>query len=145
MLANVHAANSSTRVLKIQRQWGSSLHHALRMDRQTRKNVARNVKRFRELAKFDQTTLGDRAGIGQTTVSSVEKENGKSPTLVTLDSIAAVLGIPTWTLLIDTDQMDKTQLKALDAIVQSFSKLPAPGQAQINRVAEAETRYAGIG
>lgn len=145
MLADVHADNCSTLVLKPQRQGTDPVLHDFGMDKQTRKNLARNVKRFRELARLDQTELGTRAGIGQTTVSSVEKESGKSPTLVTLDSIAAALGIPTWTLLIDTDQMDKEQVKTLDSIVRSFVKIPGPGQDQINRVAEAEMRYAKTG
>jgi transcriptional regulator with XRE-family HTH domain len=112
------------------------------MDQSTRRTVAQNVKRFRLAAGWKQEDLGSRADLAQTTISSVENENGKSPTLTILDSIAGALGIPTWTLMVETDLMDKEQLKSLDAVVQSYTKLPATGQHQIDRVAEAETRYA---
>jgi transcriptional regulator with XRE-family HTH domain len=132
-------------VLTLQRQSAAPLIHALVMDQTTRRTVARNVKRFRKLANLTQIELGVKSEVGQTTVSSVEREDEKSPTLSTLDSLAAAFGIPTWTLLIDTDQMSKDQLKALDAVVRHYAKLPANGQTQIDRVAEAETRYAKAG
>jgi transcriptional regulator with XRE-family HTH domain len=115
------------------------------MEIQTRQLVAANVKRLRQARHMTQTQLGERSGVGQTTVSSVEQPGGKSPTLETLAALAKALDVPEWTLLVDGAALDATQLKAMDALVHSYAALPASGKTQVLRVAEAEERYAKAG
>jgi transcriptional regulator with XRE-family HTH domain len=115
------------------------------MDADTRTIVAANVKRLRELRRWAQADLAAKSGLAQTTISSIERPAEKSPTLETLSQIADAFAIPPWTLLIDTDDLDPARMRAMDALVKSFTKLPPDGQAQISRVAEAETRYAKTG
>jgi transcriptional regulator with XRE-family HTH domain len=61
------------------------------MDSTTRQIVAANVKRLRLARGLSQTALGEKSGTGQTTVSSVERSDGKSPTLETLALLAKTL------------------------------------------------------
>jgi len=111
------------------------------MDSTTRQIVAANVKRLRLARGLTQTALGEKSGTGQTTVSSVEKPDGKSPTIETLALLAKTLDVPEWTLLVDGSALDASQLKALDVLVHTYAGLPGPSKDQVHRVAEAESRY----
>jgi len=142
---HVHARKTSTLVLQVQPQKNGRLIHAEHMDTNTRKIVAANVARLRKDRGMNQTELGSRAGVGQTTISSIENPDGKSPTLETLSAIAKALQVPEWTLLVDGSALDSTQLKALDHLVHIYADLPAAGKNQVQRVAEAEDRYAKAG
>jgi transcriptional regulator with XRE-family HTH domain len=132
-------------VLEPQPQIDKKVRHAWPMEIETRQLVAANVKRLRQARHLTQTQLGERSGVGQTTVSSVEQPGGKSPTLETLAALARALDVPEWTLLVDGAALDATQLKAMDALVHSYAALPAAGKTQVLRVAEAEERYAKAG
>lgn len=142
---HVHARKTSTVVLKAQPQKNGLLIHADHMDTNTRKIVAANIARLRKDRGMNQTELGSRAGVGQTTISSIENPEGKSPTLETLSAIAKALQVPEWTLLVDGSALDSAQLKALDHLVHIYADLPAAGKNQVQRVAEAEERYAKAG
>lgn len=142
---HVHARKTSTLVLKVQPQKNGRLIHADCMDTNTRKIVAANIARLRKDRGMNQTELGSRAGVGQTTISSIENPEGKSPTLETLSAIAKALQVPEWTLLVDGSALDSNQLKALDHLVHIYADLPAAGKNQVQRVAEAEERYAKAG
>lgn len=142
---DVHAKKTSTLVLQVQPQKHEVLAHANYMDTNTRKIVAANVARLRKDRAMNQTDLGNRAGVGQTTVSSIENPEGKSPTLETLSAIAKALHVPEWTLLVDGSALDSTQLKSLDHLVHVYTDLPDAGKTQVQRVAEAEERYAKAG
>jgi transcriptional regulator with XRE-family HTH domain len=112
------------------------------MDTQTRKIVAANVRRLRKQADMNQTVLAQKADLGQTTISSLEQPEGKSPTLDILTAVAGAFGVPVWTLLIDMDDSPPDRMRALDVVVRAYTHIPADGQRQIERVAEAEQRYA---
>ena len=142
---DVHGGKDSTKVLKSQSQKDKKVQHAWPMEIQTRQLVAANVKRLRQARHMTQTQLGERSGVGQTTVSSVEQPGGKSPTLETLAALAKALDVPEWTLLVDGAALDATQLKAMDALVHAYAALPSAGKTQVLRVAEAEERYAKAG
>ncbi|MBP8282886.1 MAG: helix-turn-helix transcriptional regulator [Chromatiaceae bacterium] len=114
------------------------------MDSTTRQIVATNVKRLRLARGLTQTALGEKSGTGQTTVSSVEKPDGKSPTIETLALLAKTLDVPEWTLLVDGSALDVAQIKALDVLVHTYAGLPSPSKDQVQRVAEAESRYSKV-
>lgn len=132
----------STKVLERQPQNLACLWHLIGMDINTRQIVAANVKRLRLARGMTQTALGEKSGTGQTTVSSVERPDGKNPTLETLALLAKTLEVPDWTLLVDGSALDAAQLKALDVLVHTYAGLPSPSKDQVQRVAEAESRYA---
>jgi transcriptional regulator with XRE-family HTH domain len=112
------------------------------MDSTTRKALSENVKRLRLARKWNQTTLGQKAGVAQTLVSYVESPEGKSPTLETIEALAGALNVPAWTLLIPTDDLNPERMRGLDTLVSAYTTLPANGQDQVARVVDAERRYA---
>ncbi|MBK6800470.1 MAG: helix-turn-helix domain-containing protein [Novosphingobium sp.] len=109
---------STSMMLKIARRFGVTLDWLLLnrvdpsadMDKAIAKNydpsvvrrvVAENVMRIRQEHGISQTVLGGLAGVGQTTISSLEDQDGKSPTLETLSAVGFAYGLPEWTLLVD--------------------------------------------
>ena len=141
MLSNVHAQELSTLVLNTQAQSDLGRAHAFRMDTSARKILASNVKRLRARKGWSQSDLATKSGIAQTAVSYCERPDGKSPTLDTLIGLAGAFGVPVWSLLVETDDLDPTRINTLNGIVQTYARLPADSQDQVSRVAEAESRY----
>lgn len=66
-----------------------------------RRMVAKNAMRLRKQDGINQTAMGALAGVGQTTISSLEDPDGKSPTLETLSAVAQACGVAEWALLVD--------------------------------------------
>jgi transcriptional regulator with XRE-family HTH domain len=112
------------------------------MDTPTRRILASNVRRLRAQRQWSQTQLAVRAGIAQTVISYCEREDGKSPTLDTIEALANAFHVPVWALLIETDALDPAHINALAGIVKTYTTLPDSGQEQLSRVADAEARYA---
>lgn len=143
MFSHVHNGEQvSTIVLEKQSQSFQRLRHAWIMDSTTRAAIAANIKRLRARQKWTQDELATRAGVAQTLISYLEKPDSKSPTIETMEKVAAAFGIPAWTLMIDTDRLDPERMRSLDSVVHSYVNLPADGQASIHRVADMEVRYA---
>lgn len=113
----------------------------MKMDRQTRSAIAKNVVMLRSRAKLTQTALGKRAGIGQTTVSSIEDPEGKSPTIETIDAIGEALNVPGWMLLIPQISENPTILRELDKLVETYMAITDDGRKTVVTIAEAEARY----
>jgi len=142
MFVDVHSVQVSTKMLLTQSPNATRPVYRFSMDTGTRKTVAFNVKRLRKQRGWAQTELAVKSGVAQTTISSVERPEDKSPTLDTLQQLAEAFNVPAWTLLIDADDMDPARMRAMDCLVRSFAKLPPDGQNQVERVADAEARYA---
>lgn len=66
---------------------------------QARRLVADNVARMRRQRNWRQAQLAKKGGIGQTTISSLEDPQGKSPTLETLIAVANAFGVSPLVLL----------------------------------------------
>jgi len=145
MFADVHADDSSTLVLLLQDHSALPSEHDFLMDKETRRTLAENVKRLREAEGWAQVKLAQKAGIAQTAVSYVERPDKKSPTLDTICALAGAFGVPAWTLLIPSDNLDPSHMNDLNGIVETYTHLPSEGQDQVRRVAESESRYAKTG
>jgi len=109
------------------------------MDIAARKTLAENVKSLREHRGWSQTDLESRSGVRQTTISALERGvHGSS--IDTISGLARAFNLPAWALLVPNlpaDARDQNLLKVLAAYIQ----LPSTGRAELDRVAEAETRY----
>lgn len=75
--------------------------------------VARNVRRFREERNLSIAALGRDAGLAKQTIAAIESGKG-NPTVETLDSLAATLGVSIRALL--TEMGSETLLQRGDAI-----------------------------
>ena len=149
MRLKVHAEKPSTKVLSRQKrnyhQNARRMADALVMNSKTRALVAKNVKLLRESRGMNQTAFALRTGIGQTTVSAIEKPEGKSPTLDTLEKIADAFDLPCWMLTVcDLTTIKPEALSGMRSVVESYLSLPPPGQHEVMRVAESEKRYAQV-
>ena len=147
MRLQVHDEKPSTRVLSLQsknqRQIARARADALVMDSKTRTIVARNVLRLRKAHGWNQTELAQKSGAAQTAISSIENEHGKSPTLSTLDKVATAFGVESWLLTVaELPSTDKETLNGIASVVGAYIRLPDTGKRQVERVAEAEDRYA---
>lgn len=103
--------------------------------------IARNIRQRRKAAGLTQGGLAEAAGLAQTAVSYIEREDGKSPTVGSLEAIATALKVPVWALLLDVEALEPAALNALEALVQAFLRLPDEGRSQLTRVADGELRY----
>lgn len=116
----------------------------MNMDRHTRAVIARNVKALRTARNWSQTRLAERAGIAQTAISYIEREDGKSPAVDTLEAVASALRVPTWTLMLPDMPPAMATTAALDKLVHTYTHVSDEGRATIDAIAEAESRYANL-
>jgi transcriptional regulator with XRE-family HTH domain len=113
----------------------------MNMDGETRAAIARNVKTLRNRARLSQSQLAQRAGVAQTLISYLENPAGKSPTLDTLESIAAALRAPLWSLLLPDLPADPRVLATLDKLAATYLRVDDDGRRTLDAIAEAEARY----
>lgn len=152
MSANVHDGKASTIVLKRQGQ-----HRAIVLGDSTmllgmkpitptpsRIALAKNVKRLREIAGLTQMELAKKAGIAQTAISYIENEEGKSPSIETIERVADALGVPHWTLCIPSDDVSRDSMNAAGKVLSVFLHARPDGRAQFHRVADIESRYIAL-
>jgi len=134
--------NLSTKVLARQAKSDTKIAQNLGM-RDLTQIVSRNLKHFRTLSGLTQTALAKRSGVSQTAISAIERPmDSKSPTIDTVEALASALGLPAWSLLIDCDDMTPDQIQHLNGLIVTYASLTNDGRHQIERVAEAEARYA---
>lgn len=111
------------------------------MDRQTRAAIARNIRQLREAAALSQAQLATKAGIGQTSISNMERVDGKSPTAETLECVASALRVPPWILMLPEIPSDLSTLKHLERLALTYLSVGDAGRRTIDTIAEAEARY----
>lgn len=75
------------------------------VSKNVRRTVAENAIQLRKQRRMSQTEMGAMAGVGQTTISSLEDPDGASPTIETLSAVAQACGVPEWALMIDSSEL----------------------------------------
>ena len=105
-----------------------------------RKILSVNIADLRNRRDWSQVELAQKSGVKQTTISAIERAQ-HSPRADTLEGLAHAFGCPTWALLLPGLPDDAT-LRRLDPLLQTYRQLPPQGRAEMDRVAEAEARYA---
>ncbi|MBH1745227.1 helix-turn-helix transcriptional regulator [Stenotrophomonas maltophilia] len=111
------------------------------------RTLADNVRRLMEAAGDTQAKVAKRAGLAQRSVGNVVTygtTHETSPTLRTVDGIADAYGVPVWMLLLDQVPLEVLQSPELGRLIDNYVKAPASARANIDRVADAEVRYAEI-
>jgi transcriptional regulator with XRE-family HTH domain len=114
------------------------------MDTGIRRAIARNVKTLRTLAGMTQGQLARKAGVAQTVISYIERPDGKSPAVDTLDQIAQALKVPAWALMMDLEDVSPVILARAGIVIQGYLDVTEDGRRQIERVVDAESRYASM-
>lgn len=93
---------------------------------------------------WKQETLARQSGIAQTTISYILRADSKSAGIMVIDALAHALGVPAWMLLVDFGPITDQEMHRIDRLLQVYARLPEIGKEQVDRVAEAESRYADM-
>lgn len=103
--------------------------------------LARNLSAARRDAGHTQASLSRRSGVPQTTISAVERRV-HAASVETVAELARALNLPPY-LLLHPDPPPQTVLAAAERLIHTYTALPEDGRAQVDRVLDAESRYAG--
>lgn len=114
------------------------------MDTGVRESIARNVKTLRKAAGLTQGQLARKSGTVQTVISYIEKPDGKSPSVDTLEGIARAFKIPAWALMMDLEDVNPVILARAGVVINGYLSVAEEGRQQIERAVTAESRYAEI-
>lgn len=108
------------------------------------KGLADNVRRLMEIDGLSQQKLAKRAGLAQRTVSdllSYGRTSSKSPTLSTIEKIAASFDVPTWLIQVPHLPDDLLRSHRLSRLVENYVEAPERGRENVDRIAESEMHY----
>lgn len=111
------------------------------MDGKTRAALARNVRTLRAWHKLSQAELGAKADLAQTLISYLEQPDGKSPTLSTIEAVAAALRVPAWALLLPDLPTEPAVTRNLDRLATTYLHVGTDGRETLDKIAESEARY----
>jgi transcriptional regulator with XRE-family HTH domain len=106
---------------------------------------ASNLQRLMDHLGLSQAELGRKAKVGQSTLSrllDLSAPSGINPRASTVDQLAEFFGIPPWQLFIPDLPIELLSSKELGVLLQNYRDAPEQGRQAIERVAEAEVRYA---
>lgn len=111
------------------------------------RTLADNVRRLMEAAGDTQAKVAKRAGLAQRSVGNVVTygtTHDTSPTVRTVDGLAAAFGVPAWMLFIQDVPLEVLTGQRLNQVIQDYISVPEQGRTNIERVADAEVRYADL-
>lgn len=112
------------------------------------RTVATNVRRLMDYRSLAQPQLAQKAGIGQTTLSSLLRYGEGTDKVATLGTVAALaraLGVEPWMLQIPDMPIDVMLDKRVERVIDGYIEAGQEGRANICRVAESEARYSTFG
>lgn len=118
------------------------------MEKEVVQALADNVRRLMADRKEAQAALAARAGLSQRVVGDLltyGRTHFKSPTLRTVTAISEAYGVPTWMVLLPGLPIELLKAQAIKSLLTNYIAAPADGRVNIDRVAEAEVRYARAG
>jgi transcriptional regulator with XRE-family HTH domain len=139
---DVHAKNLAENCYACKQHIACAASHASRMDRSARKVLAENVKALRDHHGWSQAELAGHSGVKQTTISAIEREI-HAATVDTISGLAIAFRVSLWSLLIPNIRAANHRAGAAK-LLQAYVRLPDEARQEIDRVAEAETRYHSI-
>lgn len=94
---------------------------------------------------YTQKGLADRAGVSQRTISNLLDPEKHSPTLESVDAVAAAFGLEGWHLIIPTLVDDLEGDTSIASMVKAYMRSSQNGKRHILRVAEREAEYQATG
>lgn len=112
------------------------------MEPNVKETLAANVLALREHHGWSQTELEKRSGVKQTTISAVERAV-HAATIDTLSGLAYAFRVSPWSLLIPGVSPANHRTGA-SKLLEVYVQLPDSGREQLDRVADAESRYHAI-
>lgn len=116
-------------------------------DRATALALTDNLQRLMDHFGLSQAQLAKKSGVGQRTLSTLlDRENPLeiNPRATTLARLAECFEIPSWQLLIPGLPIELLTSKRLTKLVEHYRDAPEAGRETVDRIAEAEVRYAAV-
>ena len=115
------------------------------MKRRNRKSanfiLAENLKYLTEREGITGRALAKKCDIADKTVGNIINARN-SPTIETVDKIAAFFGLELWQLTLPDLPLQLEGIKSLDALAHLYSEANNEGRRHILMVAEREAKYA---
>ena len=102
--------------------------------------VAKNLRMLRKAKKWPERRLAAKSGVSQKTINNIANQES-SPTIETLDKLAAAFDLRGWQLLLPNLSTDVLENGSLENLVEHYSKAPPEGKEYISRIAEKEANY----
>ena len=109
--------------------------------RKPRETLAQNVNELMRRGKLVQRDLAKMSGVSQRTISNICNPDGPSPTLESVDAVAAAFGLDGWHLIMPTLVDDLAGDTTIAALFSAYEHASAEGRRHIVRVAEREAEY----
>lgn len=106
-----------------------------------RLTLAENLHALMRRHELTQTALAKRAGVSQRTVSNLLDPEKHSPTLESVDAVAAAFGLEGWHLIMPSLMDDLNGETSIAAMVKAYNESSPDGKRHILRVAEREAEY----
>ncbi|OWR35276.1 hypothetical protein CEE55_02400 [Stenotrophomonas pavanii] len=109
--------------------------------------LADNVRRLMEATGDSQVKVAKRAGLSQRNVGNVMTygtTHETSPTVRTVDGLAAAFGIPAWLLFVPDVPLELLVSPRLSTLISTYVKISETGRETVDRVASAEERFSEI-
>jgi transcriptional regulator with XRE-family HTH domain len=106
-----------------------------------RETLARNINALMTRRNMVQHDLARASGVSQRTVSNLCNPDGPSPTLDSVDAVAAAFGLEGWHLIMPTLIDDLSGDTTIAGLFDAYSHATAEGKRHILRVAEREAEF----
>lgn len=116
----------------------------LDMGKDATQGLAENVRRLMKQENLSQPKLAQRAGLATKTVNDLlnyGRTVSKSPTLSTIEKIAAAFDVPAWLLQIPDMPEDLLKSHRVQKLVENYRDAPTRGRENVDRIAESEMHY----
>lgn len=107
-----------------------------------RESLAKNLKMLIEVSGYTDALVAERAKVSPKTISNIKSSRHKT-SLDTLDAIAKVFGLTCWHLIMPNLDRDMLKSPAISKLMDTYIHLNATGRANVDRVADMESKYEG--
>lgn len=117
------------------------------MENKATKALADNVRRLMadKNPAWKIIDLARHSGVSKSAVSyllNYRDSSDRHPTTETIAGIAAAFGLPVWQLMIPDMPIELLTSNRMTRLIENYRDAPPAGQAQVERIAESEVKYA---
>lgn len=110
------------------------------MSTDTRALLAQNLQILCDVLGKKPAEVAKKAGLSQRSINGWGRGE-KSARIDSVDALARALNVPPWLMIYPNLRGLRADPQRLSFLIDTYSRLPDEGRAQILRVAEAEARY----
>ena len=115
----------------------------MKMDKNTKNILARNVRLLMEHREMRQKQLEIKSGVNQKTISNIINPNAtkNGATLENIAAVAKAFNLEAWHLLVPDQPIEVLASKSMEKLVNNYAKVDSGGRKNLDRISENEVRY----